>query len=234
MYQAPRIVSTGAGPALVIQEARDHDRTIPLSAIAAFRELLGYDDPVEAIEAIVHCIETDEPPIDAETGENVWSQPYRVLEAREYAREAAAVEAENEYCDKAEIIARSEKAAYTAVHEPIDGGECLMDRCRRAARDALGCAEPSRKCGAETRTQAAVMPEKPSRLARVFQPEQSRRAMLHESIEANLQVLRECTQTFLHDLSDHDPDYDPLADPKPERPQPPTLDEIKQKHGAPS
>lgn len=224
---------TPGNPVIHIHErvhpnGNEEGRDIELAAVAAYRELLGYDDPLEALEAIIHIDDHGVPPADPVTGENVWHEPLLVLQAREEAREGEALRAEQEGCDAATKTDRAARAAYDAVHQPIDGGECLLDRVRRAARERLGCPEPSKKCGVETRDETPKMHQKPSRLERVFQPAMSRRAMLHEMLEGLEDGVKVDARHFLHSLSGYD--RDPLAPPPPPSKRPVTLDDIRSKY----
>lgn len=191
-------------------------REIPLAQVASWRELLGIDDPAEVLKAIIHVQDNGEPEPDPETGALVWAQPYQVLQAREQAREDAAAETEKEGSSRSQVLATAHTAARSAVHEPIDGGECLLDRVRRDTRSRLGVAHPAKKCGAETRTTFSAA-------ARTTDP-------LTEIFTGQEEYLLECTQNFLHSLTDYD--QDPLIEDPQVPPAPLTLDDIKQKYGA--
>lgn len=133
-----------------------HD--VPLAAIAAWRELLGIGDPVEALMAILHVRTHGEPPPD-EDGVTAWSGPHLLLRAREVARENAAEVAMEEWAPEhpRSVRLRAAQAAYDAVHQKIGDGDCAMDRCRRDTRRVLGLPEPSRGCGVATRHMPPVV-----------------------------------------------------------------------------
>lgn len=127
-------------------------RDIPLAMIASWRELLGIDDPVEVVEAIIQVMDTGEPAPDDTTGAHHFTNPIALLTAREEAREAAAKHALQQGTSlPSGVRTRAANAAYRAVHQKIDGGECAMDRCRRDSRAALGIKEPSKICGVTSR-----------------------------------------------------------------------------------
>lgn len=199
---------------------------VPLAAIASWRELLGYDDPIEALEAILRVQDFGEPDPCPETGRNAFTDCYTVLEQREHAREAEAEAAVDEGDDPDMILTLSSAAAYNETHVPINGGECLFDRVRRQARDEMGLPHPSRKCGESSRLEPPVMGEKPTRLMRVFQPAQSRRAMLMEALEGQEEELLRCTQQFLHLASGHERDELAPPEPEPGPTAPETFDEL--------
>lgn len=131
-----------------------HGREFFLSAVAAWSELLGIDDVGETIEAMIHVQDHGEPEPDPETGENVWTDAYTLLTLREQSREQEAIKAleEGTQDDPRSPELRGALAAFNAVHQPIDGGECAMDRCRRVMRDRLGIVkEPTKKTAATSR-----------------------------------------------------------------------------------
>ena len=177
----------------------------PLETIAARREQLGYDDPVEALEAIIHVAEHGEPDCDPVTGESAWTEIYQLLRIREQAREDEAVKAREEKCTEAVVVERAEKAAYDAVHVPVNGGECAMDRCRREARRKLGLPDPAKRCGAETRSKRPVMPARLPAQARAMRPAGGKAQAL-DALADQGDYLHECAKRFLHALTDRDSD----------------------------
>lgn len=185
---------------------------LSVAAVAARRELLGYDDPVEALEAIIAIEENGEPEPDPVTGENTWTEVYTLLAIREQAREDEADRARGDCCTEDVVVERSEKADYDAVHVPVNGGECAMDRCRREARRQLGLPDPTRKCGAETRSKRPVMPARLPVQARAMRPAGGKAQVL-DVLADQADYLHACTKQFLHSLTDHD--ADPL-EPEPE------------------
>lgn len=225
-----RITDTAAGPAIVVQIAADHDRTIPLSLLAAYRELLGIDDMGEAFEAVMHVSDNGEPEHDPVTGENVWTDAYQLLRRREESRGDEAGRAADEGEPQSQIVARSSQAAYDAVHQPINGGECAMDRCRREARGKLGLPDPSRKCGEESRIKPAPVPDPQPKMMRVMRPV-GVKAQVADLLASEAGELLAHTQRFLHQLSGHDDDRvtPPESEPEPQARRL-TADELIQKH----
>lgn len=189
-----------------VDEKGEFAREIPLAAIANRRELLGYDDALEALEAIIELQDRPEPPADPVTGKYVYTDAYQLLFHREEARAQAAALAVAEGCCYEEVVERAEQAAYDAVHQPINGGECAMDRCRRDARAMLGLPDPSVKCGAESRTVPAPVPEpRPEQLA-AMRPAGGK-ALVLDLLAGEQDYLLECSQTLLHQLSNSEIDH---------------------------
>lgn len=153
---------------IVIQDPPDPNnpdvtniRDIDVQALASWSELLGIEDLEEVLEAIIEVQDRVEPEPDPVTGDNVWTDPYTLLSAREQAREQEARRAleEGTQEDPRSPLLRASLAAYNVVHQPIDGGECAMDRCRRAARERLGIAwEPSKRTGPASRLMTHTPP----------------------------------------------------------------------------
>lgn len=227
-----RFTDTAEGPAIVVQIAADHDRTIPLSLFAAYRELLGIDDIGEVFEAIMHVSDNGEPEPEPVTGRNVWTDAYTLLRRREESREDAAVEVkEHEGHTDHQVQVAAAQMAYRAVHEPINGGECAMDRCRREARAKLGLPDPAKKCGAETKTELPPVPEPQSRMMRTMRPAGGK-AQVADLLASEADALLACTQRFLHHLSGHDVDHvtPPESEPEPQARRL-TADELIQKYG---
>ena len=192
---------------------------LPLQAVATYRELLGIDDPAEVVEALLHMAEHGEPDPDPVTGKNTYTEPYQLLRLREQAREDAALEVQaHEGHTDHQVQVAAAQMAYRAVHEPIGGGECAMDRCRREARGKLGLPDPTRKCGVETRPERPSMPAKQTAQARAMRPAGGKAQALNLLADQG-DYLHECTKRFLHSLTDHDtdplePDTDTTPDPE--------------------
>lgn len=208
-------------PLIVVTEHDDEgpiEHSFSLAAIASWRELLGIDDPVEVVEAILHVARNGEPDPDPVTGENVWTEPYQLLAIREQAREDAAVEVQaHEGHTGYQVQVAAEQMAYRAVHVPVGEGECAMDRCRREARRKLGLPDPAKKCGAETRSKRPVMPERLPAQARSMRPAGGK-AQILEVLADQADYLHECTKRFLHSLTDYDADPlepEPAVEPGP-------------------
>lgn len=205
------------GPSLVIQE-EGMIREIDVEALASWSELLGVDDMSEVLEAIIYVQDHGEPEPCPETGDNVWTDSFTLLQAREQAREGEAVIALEEGLgeDPRSPLLRSTLAAYNAVHQPIDGGECVMDRCRRAARERLGITrEPSRKTGAVSRmtTHKAPVGGAPDDIRQVLAEiqgdvESCRREFLHSLAGSSENPLRDTASS----QAEHTPEeVDPFA-----------------------
>lgn len=196
-------------PLIVVTEYDDVgpiEHTMPLAAIASWRELLGIDDPVQVVEAILHVAEHGEPDADPETGENAWTETYHLLRMREQAREDAALEVKGyEGHTDHQVQVAAAQMAYRAVHEPIDGDECALDGCRREARAKLGIPDPEKKCGPESRTEPPPMPERRPKAIRAMKPAGGKAQVL-DVLSGEGEYLLGCTQEFLHQLSGHDTD----------------------------
>lgn len=201
------IAGTEHGPMLVIDEGVqadgvEHIREIPLQAIASFSEMLGYADPAEALEAII--AEQDQRDEDNPV-KDPFAEAQQLLAHREKAREEEAVTAQREgkRYDPRSPRLRAAFAARRAVHEPVDDGDCVMDRCRNEARGRLNLAAPSRKAGAGLRSVSAKT-RRQDELAQVV-----------EQVAPQIQQLR---AEFLHQLTGNRDD--PLAVPEPEPTEP--------------
>lgn len=183
-------------------------------------ELLGYADPVEALEATIHVLRNGEPEHDPVTGKNAWTDAFTLLAHREKAREAEAERATEEGTadDPRSPLLRSALAAYRAVHEPIGGGECAMDRCRREARRTLGVAEPSRKTSvAGLARDATISPSGEAEDAEV-------RQKATEALGPYCGEISRCAREFLHAVTENSRDHMkavlPEVTPMPEEPEP--------------
>lgn len=148
-----------AGIVIQIIDSEEEAHEIDLRAISSWSELLGISDPVEVIEAIRHVTKSHtEPECDPETGQNVWTDAYTLLQHREQTREREAMREVEPATDFRSLELRTALAAHNVVHQPIDGGECAMDRCRRSAREALGVEEPTAKPTAMSRMSTTSVP----------------------------------------------------------------------------
>lgn len=197
------VAGTNHGLMLIIKEGVqadgvELDREIPLQAIASWSEMLGYADPAEALAAIIS--EQDQRDEDNPV-RDPFAEVYQLLTHREKAREAEAATAQREgkRDDPRSPRLRAAFAAYHAVHEPVNGGDCVMDRCRNEARTRLNLAAPSRKAGAGLRSVSAKT-RRQDELAQVV-----------EQVAPQIQQLR---AEFLHQLTGNRDD--PLAETEPE------------------
>lgn len=189
-------------------------RDIPLAMIASWRELLGIDDPLEVLDAIMYVQDHGEPEHDLVTGQNAWTEAYQLLRIREQAREDAAARAKDEGKTASEIAALSSEAAYAAVHVPVQGDECAMDLCRKQARQTLGLPDPAKNCGEETRGTPAPVPEPQAAAFRSMQPAGGK-ATLIDALADQGEYLLGCTQRFLHGLTGHPADPLDTTEPEP-------------------
>lgn len=197
------LTGTSHGPMLIIKEGvqdngAELDREIPVQAIASFSEMLGYADPAEALAAIV--AEQDQRD-EGNPVRDPFAEVQQLLAHREKAREEEAVTAQREgkRDDPRSPRLRAAFAAYHAVHEPVDDGDCVMDRCRNEARGRLNLAAPSRKAGAGLRSVSAKTRQ------------QDELAQVVEQVAPQIQQLR---AEFLHQLTGNRDD--PLAETEPE------------------
>lgn len=71
----------------------EHIKQIPTMAIASWSELLGYQDPGEALDAILHVMANGEPEPDPVTDDNAWTEPYGALQLQKQANARAEIEA---------------------------------------------------------------------------------------------------------------------------------------------
>jgi hypothetical protein len=198
---------------------------IDLAAIPEIREMLGIDDLQEVLDAVLHLLKHGEPPHDPVTGQNVWTEPYMLLTIRERAREDAARRARLKRLPEAEVREAANTAAYHAVHTPIDGGDCAMDRCRKEARRKLGIPDPKQAAGVRTRVDRPLPPK-------TSNPDPGKAKALSLLAEETA-YLHGRTQRWLHGLVD-DGRPDPVHPPAPESPAPelPTPRETIKKYQA--
>lgn len=197
------IAGTGHGLMLIINEGIQDDgaelvREIPVQAIASFSEMLGYADPAEALAAII--AEQDQRDEDNPV-KDPFAEAQQLLAHREKAREeeAATAQGEGKRHDPRSPRLRAAFAARRAVHEPVDDGDCVMDRCRNEARTRLNLAAPTRKAGSGLRSVKAKTQH------------QDELAQVVEQVAPQIQQLR---AEFLHQLTGNRDD--PLAETEPE------------------
>lgn len=230
-----------------VQPGHHESWTVPIGTIAFHGELLGYADPAEALEAVIHILRHGTPDADPVTGKNVFTDAFTLLARREQCREDAAVEAAK--CDGATsdtVRAESSTAAYNAVHQkPAGGGDCAMDACRREARRQIGLKEPSVACGEETRVTEPVVSRMMGRMtmSRDPDPDAEFKAAVSEALAPYTGEMAHSTREWLHELTDTE--GDPLDEHVPEptpTPEPPgekvpagepirSADEILAMHG---
>ena len=196
---------------VIEEEGGEHVRQIAVAALASWSELLGVDDLDEVLDIITHVQDHGEPEPDPVTGENVWTDAYTLLARREQSRETEVIKAREEGTqdDPRSPELRAAMAAYNAVHQPIDDGECAMDRCRRHARERLGIGgDPRVKCGAGSR----LMTHRPSVRGGgpleglVGHVELVRRQFLHDLVGTSENPLRDTTPPDVeHTVEELDP-----------------------------
>lgn len=117
-------------------EGLHHGRLIPLDAVAAWSELLSYDDPSDALDAILHVQDVGEPEPDPITGENVWTEPYQALEERQQKAAAAQQKAFFEDTRGDSEVTQSRASLVAATVEDA------VAEASRKARERLGVPEP--------------------------------------------------------------------------------------------
>lgn len=202
------------GQRLVIIEddqEQAHVREIPLEAVASFAELLGYSCPWETIEAILHIQDHGEPDHDPVTGENAWTDGYKLLAYREKARDEAYLQAEEEGTenDPRSPLLRSSFAAYNAVHKRGSANDsCVMDRCRSVARERLGLNPPTRNAGMGARLVDTGFK------TRQVTAKTERQALIEDAISPHLDDVTRLRERFLSELSPVR--RNPFAPPEPE------------------
>ena len=199
--------------------------TVPIGSLAVYGELLGYAEPVEALEAVIHILKHGLPEHCPVTGKNVFTDVFTLLAHREQAREdAAARAAEKPDATASSICTESSEAAYKAVHQkPAEGGDCPMDKCRREAREAIGVKDPSRVCGEETRVNEARITA-PARRMRTASTADDERAVLSEALTPYTGEVTRAGREWLHELTgnrddplaEHLPEVTPEPEPEPE------------------
>lgn len=195
------VAGTSHGLMLIINEGIQDDgaelvREIPVQAIASFSEMLGYADPAEALAAII--AEQDQRDEDNPV-RDPFAEVYQLLTHREKERESAARVVREQGGTEHQLQVASVQMAHRSVHEPVGGGDCVMDRCRAEARSRLGLSAPSRNADADTRNIAARTTGT-DELAQVV-----------EQVAPQIQQLR---AEFLHQLTGNRDD--PLAETEPE------------------
>lgn len=149
---SPRIEVISGVQMIVIEDTTSdglaYIRAIPMEAIASWSELLGYEDPADALDAILAVQDNGEPAPDPETGDNAWSATYRALSAAQQAARAAeyaAVE-EGRSADPRSPRLRSALAKAEKVDE--------VAQARANTRARLGVPEPGQASVVATRRAA--------------------------------------------------------------------------------
>ena len=120
---------------------------IPIEAVASWSVLLGYDDPGEALAAILHVQEYGEPDPDPETGDNAWTAPYKALVGREHALLRERLER-----------AQGTPPAARAMAAPETAGDDVA-AAQAQARQALGLPQGPAPVDEVTTFRAAALPQ---------------------------------------------------------------------------
>lgn len=160
-----------------------HTRVIPVEAVASWSELLGYDDPLDALEAIIHVQDHGEPDPDPVTGENAWTEPFAALAERETAREASALQVQGHV--RAQSLASPALQARLATVPIADAVTEARIRCR----SRLGL------LGTEPKVRAL------SSLSAASNPAEERRTALRQAIAPVSDEIECCREDFLHSLT---------------------------------
>lgn len=211
--------------------------SIPFGAVGRYSDLLGLDDPVCVVEAILHFRKRGtEPPEDPATGANVWGEAFAVLTHREEAREAEARRAirEGKANDPRSPRLRGAMAARLAVMDPVGAeteAESLLEQVRTAARTRLDipCSGRAPIAGRAGKSWTRRDPDE-TELGREFTREDRQR--LREALEPYLDAITARREQMLHGLTGEADD--PLAEPEPapaKTSDPSTLDGILARHG---
>lgn len=133
---------------IVIQAAIDGmpgEFHLDLPDLGGYQELLGMDDPGQALDAYLQIRTTDEPEPDPETGANVWAPVLHALairvqaEAREAEQQDALVDS---FAKGMGPVARVAMVPYTLEEELVVLDDHL-DSMRAALRATLGLPEPT-------------------------------------------------------------------------------------------
>lgn len=142
----------------VIVEDDNNIIHIPIQAIAVRAELLGYENLVDALEAIVHVAINGEPDHCPKTLENAWTEAIMSMGKRECDRES---EAEKAYAEDTRDDPRSPLLRSALAAQKV---EPIVEQCRQSVRSKLGLPDPRRKlsvmrgsktvCEAETHCQS--------------------------------------------------------------------------------
>lgn len=219
----------GSPPGIVIKmgeiSGEPYGQVFPLEMVASWSELLGYSDVVDTLSAICQVLFTGSPPADSRTGENAWTEVYSMLSLREELREEAVVaeiQADAHHPRSRELVGA------LAVHQglPRDGdGECVLDKCRRTARQRLAVPNPERNPSMLRSRSLSCDIEPHSDSSGVFTPEDRSKASM--ALSRVTEEISEKRKPFLHSLSSFEDD--PLAESVPEEDEerpPPTTGEI--------
>lgn len=130
--------------------------SIPFMAIVSRSELLGFADPAETLDAILHIQDHGDPADRPKMRDCHWDAPTILLTKRERDREDVAERFLRGELPPApsSMVLQSTLSAYKSVHVPVNDGECMMDRARRDSRTKLGLPDPSVKAGPSSRNLA--------------------------------------------------------------------------------
>lgn len=206
-------------------------------AIASWSELLGLDDVIDVVEAILTVRLHGEPDPDPETGENSWTGGFTVLTHREQARcdEARCALAEGRQDDPRSPRLRGAMAARRAVTEPVGAQsdrDSLIERVRTDARGRLGARHPKRPSIAGRTGNPTCTDEATSEGEGILNAED--RALIRAALTGRVGEIGKRREAFLHSLTGEEDD--PLAEPEPvaqsaPEPDATTLDGLIARHG---
>lgn len=193
---------------VVIDHENGHKNMFALSAVASWSELLGVLCPVEVVQLIDAVDQSGSGATeDPVTRQSLWTDLYTLVGYRERQREVSAWEAvrEGTECDPRSPGLRSYGAAWRSVHQPIDGGECALNRCRTDAMRRLGLAFS----GVRRHAASRVSPRMSE--ADIPDDESNDHRMIREAIGPHSDDLYRLTRRFLHRLAAGEA-LDPLAE----------------------
>src|SRR5690625_204333 len=127
---------TNQGDQLKLTYPNGNEHYIPALAFASWADLLGLNDPVDVLAAILHVAENGEPDPDPETGENAWTAPYIAIAHQEQAAAQAAITAKQTQTDDP----RSPKLRAALATLPL---QSEVEQAQAQARAALGIPDPT-------------------------------------------------------------------------------------------
>ena len=200
-------------------------QSIPIGAVASTAEQLGYDDVIDAAQAVSMIARRKDREYTSE-GEHFLSEVFQVLAYREEVREAEAIRAKQEGTRddprspalRGALAARRALLDLTGAHTD---SESLLAKCQQRARQQIGLPEPSKppsivrgaftcgdgSCGNDVRGYF----------------NQSDREKLRQLLEPKLDKLRKRRAEFCHGLTSNE--ANPLEEDTPPE-QPPSLEDI--------
>lgn len=203
---------------LLIIDDDDTRHVIDPNAIASWSKLLGYQDVVDTVDAILHVARNGEPPACPITGENAWTEDYLALQHVETAREDEAIKAVEEGTrdDPRSPRLRATLAARKANLEPFGAtseSDSLLARTQKKARIKLGVLDPiapptsarGKRLSAKERPQTKACNVRSRALC-----DEGRRKV-KECLEPALESLAIQQEKFCHSLTPYQ--EDPLASP---------------------